>query len=215
MITFAEEFLLLAHDEKTGDFADAGFSVMSAALAGAALMDLALLNRIDMDTRRLVLINRDETGEPVLDFCLARIVVSADLGTAEDWVDELSRHGEVLRDMALDRLVARGILQRENKRFLWVFNTRVYPMMDNRETVEVKRRLSNILFSEEIPDPRDTFLIALADGSDLLSRVFNADEVDRRRERIKGIVRLDMLGQVVCDYVRDTLNAPLIPPPGL
>ena len=97
MITFAEEFLLLAHDEKTGDFADVGFSVMSAALAGAALMDLALLNRIDMDTRRLVLINRDETGEPVLDFCLARIVVSADLSTAEDWVDELSRHGEVLR----------------------------------------------------------------------------------------------------------------------
>ena len=138
MLTFAEEFLLLAHDEKTGDFADVGFSVMSAALAGAALMDLALLNRIDMDTRRLVLIDRGETGEPVLDFCLARIGVSADLSTAEDWVDELSRHGEALRDMALDRLVARDILKRENKRFLWVFNTRVYPMMDDRETVEVK-----------------------------------------------------------------------------
>ncbi len=215
MLTFAEEFLLLAHDEKSGDFADVGFSVMNAALAGAALMDLALLNRIDMDPDRLVLIDQGETGEPVLDFCLAQIGASTDLSTAEDWVDELSRHGEALRDMVLDRLVARGILKRENKRFLWVFNSRVYPLIDDRETVEVKRRLSNILFSEEIPDPRDTFLIALADGSDLLSRVFNPDEVDRRRERIKGIVRLDMLGQVVCDYVRDTLNAPLIPPPGL
>jgi len=215
MLTFAEEFLLLAHDETSGDFADVGFSVMSAALAGAALMDLALLNRIDMDPERLVLIDQGVTGEPLLDFCLARIESGNDLSTAEDWVDELSRHGEALRDMALDRLVARGILKRENKRFLWVFNSRVYPLIDDRETVEVKRRLSNILFSEEIPDPRDTFLIALADGSDLLSRVFNPEEVDRRRERIKGIVRLDMLGQVVCDYVRDTLNAPLIPPPGL
>jgi golgi phosphoprotein 3 len=215
MLTFAEEFLLLAHDEKSGDFAEVGFSVMSAALAGAAIMDLALLNRIDTDLSQLVLINLAKTGEPILDFCLARIGASDENGKAEDWVDELSKDGEALRDMVLDRLVERGILRRDNKRFLWVFNSRVYPLIDNRETVEVKRRLSNILFSEEIPNPRDNFLIALADGSDLLSSVFNPDEVDRRRERIKGIVRLDMLGQAVCDYVRDTLNAPLIPPPGL
>ena len=215
MLTFAEEFLLLAHDEKSGDFADVAYSVMSAALAGAVLMDLALLNRIDTDLQRLILIEEASTGEPVLDFCLATIAAKTESLKADDWVEELSRHGEDLREMVLNRLLQRGILKREDKRFLWVFNTRVYPLIDNRETVEVKRRISNILFSDEIPDPRDTFLIALADGSDLLSRVFSPDEVDRRRERIKGIVRLDMLGQAVCDYVRDTLNAPLLPPPGL
>lgn len=215
MLTFAEEFLLLAHDEKSGDFADVAFTVMSAALAGAVLMDLALLNRIDTDPQRLILIDEASTGEPVLDFCLAAIAASQESMRADDWVEELSRHGEDLREMVLNRLLQRGILKRQDKRFLWVFNTRVYPLIDDRETVEVKRRISNILFSEEIPDPRDTFLIALADGSDLLSHIFSPDEVDRRRERIKGIVRLDMLGQEVCDYVRDTLNAPLIPPPGL
>ncbi len=215
MLTFAEEFLLLAHDEKSGDFADVAFTVMSAALAGAVLMDLALLNRIDTDPQRLILIDEASTGEPVLDFCLAAIAAKQESMRADDWVEELSRHGEDLREMVLNRLLQRGILKRQDKRFLWVFNTRVYPLIDDRETVEVKRRISNILFSEEIPDPRDTFLIALADGSDLLSHIFSPDEVDRRRERIKGIVRLDMLGQSVCDYVRDTLNAPLIPPPGL
>lgn len=215
MLTFAEEFLLLAHDDKSGYFADVAHGVMSAALAGAALMDLALLNRIDMDPQHLVLIDRMLTGEPILDFCLEAITLKAESMKADDWVEELSRHGDELREMALNRLLQRGILKREERRFLWVFNTRVYPTIDNRETVEVKRRISNILFSDEIPDPRDIFLIALADGSDLLSRVFNPDEVDNRRERIQAIVRLDMLGQVVCDYVRDTLNAPLIPPPGI
>lgn len=215
MLTFAEEFLLLAHDDKSGDFADVAFTVMSAALAGAVLMDLALLNRIDTDRDRLILIDESSTGEPVLDFCLAAIAARQEGMKADDWVEELSRHGEDLREMVLNRLLQRGILKREDKRFLWVFNTRVYPLIDNRETVEVKRRISNILFSNEIPDPRDTFLIALADGSDLLSRVFSPHEVDNRRERIKAIVRLDMLGQEVCDYVQDTLNAPLIPPPGL
>jgi len=215
MLTFAEEYMLLAHDEQTGDFADVGLSVMSAALAGAALMDLALLNRIDMDPVRLVLIDPAQTGEPVLDYCLRAISLGQDVLKAEDWVDELAKHGEELRTMVLNRLVARGILKQENKRFLWVFSSRVYPLIDNRETVEVKRRLSSILFSEEIPDPRDIFLIALADGSDLLSRIFNPNQVDRLHNRIQGIVRLDMLGQTVCDYVRDTLNAPLIPPPGL
>lgn len=215
MLTFPEEFLLLAHDEKSGDFADVGFSVMSAALAGGALMDLALRNRIDMDPRRLLLVDPTPTGEPVLDFCLTTLAAHPGQLRTDDWVYELAKFGETLRDLALDRLLARGILKREHKRFLWVFNSRIYPLIDNRETVEVRRRISNILFSDEIPDPRDNFLLALADGSDLLSRVFNPVEVDHRRERIRAIIRLDLLGQAVCDYVRDIFNAPLIPPPGI
>jgi Golgi phosphoprotein 3 len=74
MLTFAEEFLLLAHDEDSGDFAEIGFPVMSSVLAGAALMDLALLGRIDSDPRHhLILVDSKPVDEPILDFCLARI----------------------------------------------------------------------------------------------------------------------------------------------
>ena len=56
MLTFAEEFLLLSHDEKSGQFHDPPALILDTALAAAVMMDLALLNRIDTDLDTLTLI---------------------------------------------------------------------------------------------------------------------------------------------------------------
>ncbi len=203
MLTFAEEFLLLAHDEKTGDFVSLTYSVTSVALAGACLMDLALLDRIDTDVEKLFLVDRTPTGEPILDFCLVKIAAAQTPMTTKGWVETLSEEGGTLREMALDRLVERGILQREDRRFLWVFRNRVYPMIDDREIMEVKKRIADIVFSDEIPDPRDVVLIALANASGLLELVFSRAEVERRRERIEQVARMDLIGQAVYKIIAD------------
>lgn len=203
MLTFAEEFLLLAHDEDSGDFAEIGFPVMSSVLAGAALMDLALLGRIDSDPRHhLILVDSKPVDEPILDFCLARIAEAPASKAIQDWITALAIHGARLRSLTIDRLLARGILERANKRFLWVFHTRVYPLVDEREMVEVKRRIANILFTDDIPDPRDTFLLALAERSGLLIEVFSQAVAEDRRERIQQLLHLDLFGQAVNRAIR-------------
>jgi golgi phosphoprotein 3 len=207
MLTFAEEFLLLAHDEKTGEFADLSYSVMNVALAGAALMDLALLGRIDTDLEQLVLVDRAPIGEALLDFCLVKIAGAEGVMDARGWVELLADEGAVLQEMALDRLVERGILKRDDKRFLWVFSHRVYPMIDNREIVEVKKRISALVFSDDIPDPRDIVLLALADSSGLLTHIFSPEEIDRRRARIKQVARMDLIGQAVYKVINEIQTA--------
>ena len=202
MLTFAEEFLLLAHDEDSGDFAEIGFQVMSSVLAGAALMDLALQGRIDSDQHHLILVDPKPVDEPILDFCLARIAETREPKSIQDWITALAIHGARLRSLTIDRLLARGILERANKRFLWVFHTRVYPLIDERETVEVKRRIADILFTDDIPDPRDTFLLALAERSGLLTEVFSQAVAEDRRERIQQLLHLDLLGQAVNKAIR-------------
>ncbi|MBP6261188.1 MAG: GPP34 family phosphoprotein [Chromatiaceae bacterium] len=202
MLTFAEEFLLLAHDEESGDFAEIGFQVMSSILAGAALMDLALQGRIDSDQHHLILVDPKPVDEPILDFCLARIAETREPKSIQDWITALAIHGARLRSLTIDRLLARGILERANKRFLWVFHTRVYPLIDERETVEVKRRIADILFTDDIPDPRDTFLLALAERSGLLTEVFSQAVAEDRRERIQQLLHLDLLGQAVNKAIR-------------
>lgn len=202
MLTFAEEFLLLAHDEESGDFAEIGFQVMSSVLAGAALMDLALQGRIDSDQHHLILVDPKPVDEPILDFCLARIAETREPKSIQDWLTALAIHGARLRSLTIDRLLARGILERANKRFLWVFHTRVYPLIDERETVEVKRRIADILFTDDIPDPRDTFLLALAERSGLLTEVFSQAVAEDRRERIQQLLHLDLFGQDVNKAIR-------------
>jgi Golgi phosphoprotein 3 len=195
MLTLAEELLLLSHDEKTGHFHKMDDAIP--ALAGAVLMELAIRDRIDTDLDKLMLIDATPTGEPVLDIILARMAAESGTHSTGDWVDFLKHNGQEIHDAALDRLIRRGILRREESRVLWVFGTRRYPMIESIEQLEVKLRIVNLLTSDEIPDARDVVIIALAQSCGLLERILSLDELARSQARIDQIVRLDLIGRAV------------------
>ncbi len=74
MLRYAEEILLLVLDEGRGELAPGmPERSLSLALAGAVLMDLALENRIDTDSERLMLVDATPLGEDILDSTLAEI----------------------------------------------------------------------------------------------------------------------------------------------
>jgi golgi phosphoprotein 3 len=195
MLTLAEELLLLSHDEKTGHFHNMDDAMP--ALAGAVLMELALRDRIDTDLDQLMLIDATPTGEPVLDIILARVAAEPGTHNTDDWIDFLKHNGQEIHDAALERLIERGILRREESRLLWVFGARRYPMLESAEQQEVKLRIVNLLTSDEIPDARDVVIVALAQSCGLLERIFSPDELARLQPRIDQIVRLDLIGQAV------------------
>ena len=143
MLTFAEELLLLSHDEKTGQFYN--ISDAMPALAGAVLMELALQDRIDTDLDKLIVVDATPTGEPVLDGILAQMVTEPGTHSTEDWLDFVKHSGQEIHDAALQRLIERGVLRREENRVLWVFGTRRYPMVENHEQQEVKLRIAALL----------------------------------------------------------------------
>jgi golgi phosphoprotein 3 len=203
MLTLAEEVLLLLHDEQRGRFFDVPDMLLHTALAGSALMELALLGRIDTDLAELTLIDPTPTGEPVLDGPLARIAAVPGGHSTADWLDQLRAQGPEIRAAAIARLIERGILRSQNGRVLWVFESRRYPLVDGRQQQEVKLRIAQLLLSDDIPDPRDTMIVALAEACGLLRRVFSDEELRRSRDRIRQIVRLDLIGRTVSTAVED------------
>ena len=76
-----------------------------------------------------------------------------------------------IREGALRRLVDKGILAREEGRFLWVFRSRRYPALDGKAEQEVKLRIMEVLFSDKIPDPRDVVIICLADACGMFEKL--------------------------------------------
>lgn len=208
MLTCAEELLLLAHDEKSGQFANLQDLLMNTALAGAALMDLALLNRVDTDLRALVVLDRAPTGEKVLDFALNAIGTLPAKTKTIDALDVLRKQGDEIEQLVIARLIERGILKEQEGRFLWVFETRRYPLIDGKELREVKRRIADLLLSDEIPDPRDIVIIALAQSCGLLGRVFSESELRSAQDRIDQIAKMDLIGQAMTDMMVE-LNAAL------
>ena len=201
MLRFAEEIMLLLLDDDGGMFVRAPEMSLHCALAGAVLMELALENRIDTDPERLVLIDSTPVGDDLLDATLQRIAQATATNDARYWVELLAEEAGEIREAALGRLVERGILQLRNDRFLWVFRSRRYPVVDGKAEREVKLRIMEVLFSDLIPDPRDVVIIGLADACGLFRELLPRRELQRVRSRIEQVRKLDLIGQAVSQAV--------------
>ncbi len=202
MLRFSEEIILLLLDDEDGSFAHVPRLALNYALAGGVLMDLAMENRIDTDVEHLTLIDGTPTGDSLLDPTLA------DIQTVEErnlsfWVERTAHNGDAIREEALSRMVGSGILEERDERFLWVFKSRRYPAVQGEVEREVKLRIMGVLFSDEIPDPRDVMLICLADACGIFSRLLSREELDRASARIDQVRKLDLIGQAMSQAITD------------
>jgi hypothetical protein len=198
MLTFAEEIMLLMLDDEDGTFLPTRTSAVEYVLAGAVLLDLAFASRIDTDERQLLLLDQTPTGNPILDRVLNRISSSGGTRDTRAWIEKItSEDTDEIRSMALDGLVKRGILEARDEKFLWVFRSRRYPVIDGRAEREAKLRVSGVLLSDDIPDPRDVAMICLVDACGILPDIFSEREIDRAAPRIEQLRKMDLIGQEV------------------
>ena len=203
MLRFSEEIMLLLLDDGDGTFVDLPVQSLEFALAGSVLMDLALEGRIDTDPERLFVVDREPIDDDLLEPTLRRIVNSMVTYNTRDWIQQITPHAGEIRERSLARLVERGILREEQGRFLWVFHTRRYPVIDNQTLREVKLRIMEVLFTDQIPDARDVILIALADVCGIFASLLSSRELKTVTPRIRQISKLDLIAREVTSAVRE------------
>ncbi len=203
MLSFAEEIMLLLLEDEDGRFVHAPDHYLRCVLSGAVLMDLALKGKIDTDLNSLIIIDPEPTGDGLLDPILERLTKEGEKHDAQYWVEHCQGLSGDIREEALDRLCAKGILRQEDDRFLWVFKSRRYPVVDGQVDREVKLRIMSILFSDEIPDPRDIAIIGLMDAGGLFKYLLSERELKGVAERIEMIRNMDLIGQAVTMSVRE------------
>lgn len=203
MLTFVEEIVLLQLDDTQGKIVDLPLSTAEIVLAGAALMELALRNQVDTDLKHLFVVDRSPTGDDILDDVLRHLAAIPGEVTTGTAIERIGGHADNYRAKALDHLVQKGILRQRDGRFLWVFPTRQYPIVDDREQREVKARLRQLLLSDEIPDPRDVALICLIEACGLLGLVLTTDETGQAADRIEQLGKMDLIGQALMQAVAE------------
>ena len=108
MLSLAEEFTLLALDDRSGAFLRTKEYALELGTAGSVLMDLALHDRIDSDLQRLVVVDDASTGDDILDPVLRELGRSKDALSVRHWLLQFARV-PFLQQRALERLVERGI----------------------------------------------------------------------------------------------------------
>lgn len=188
----AEDLILLAFDDETGK-TSSGVSNLDYSLAGALLIELAMLGRIDVageedevKTGRLMVCDASATGEPALDEALGRLE-KLDGGKPKDALGPLTRNELAARLLA--GLADRGILRQEKDRILGIFPTTRWPAADSEHEAAVRDSLHKVLVDGERPGERVAALIALLTAMDAVGRVLDVStgdpaEVKRRAKEI-------------------------------
>lgn len=197
LLTFVEEVYLLSLDGETGKRLPSSRFGFGYVLAGAVLSDLAWANRIDTDPQSLVILDGSATGNPILDRALAKLSAAKDAKSVLVWLRLVGDDARRIEEAVAEQLVARGILRRHKETFLWIFDAERFPTADERKRIEVKQRLSELIASDELPEPRDATLLSLLVACEVAQRIFPEALLRERAKRIETLIKLDLVGREV------------------
>jgi Golgi phosphoprotein 3 len=183
-VSLPDELLLLAlHDEK-GSVIPAAAAPLAGALVGAMLMELVLLGRLQETPYGTVFADRTPTGDPILDEVLTRIADADEPRSASYWVGRLAGTMPRLKDRMLDGLVTRGILERRERRILWIFPSRSFPLADAAAEQQARDRVRAVILDGQTPDRRTAALIGLVRACNLIDEIFAPHERPQAYRRI-------------------------------
>ncbi|WP_112244490.1 GOLPH3/VPS74 family protein [Kribbella monticola] len=202
----AEDLLLLLYNDESGK-PITGNPGLDYSLAGAVLIELTLLGRVDIalagdDVKegRLKVLDTSSTGDAILDERLAMLAEKS----GQKPKNLMSKLSKTLRDQILARLVERGVLEADKGRVLGLFPVTRWPAKDARHEAEVRTALESVLKLGTQPDERTAALIALLNALNVVPKVIT-DAVDKKalKRRAKEIAESEWAAEAVRKAVQD------------
>lgn len=211
--TLADQLLLLALDDTTGAVhSDASVS-LDFGLVGAVLAELTLNNRLSINGNYIAVTDRTPLENMLLNDALNIIGASSKARSAQSWVTRLSSDLGGLRQRLLDDLVARGVLERQESRILFVFPVTRYPERDGQIENAIRVRLDQALLEGADPDAHTMLLIQLAKSCGLVKVLYTRDQRARVSTRIEELNTHNTYSQAVAQAVasaQSTMDAAII-----
>ena len=213
LLSLPGELILMLLSEENGYFHQVPGWDLNCAVVGAVLAELSLLSRIDTDLDSLLLVDSTETGDPALDPILKQIAAEPVQRNAQFWIERLAVQAESIIDLTLDRLVELNILKHHDGDFWTFVPTSRYVDLhgDTKERTAgqfIKARISEVIFTDAIPDPRDAIVVGLVNTCDVFRFIYELDE--EAEERIKFICNMDLIGRSIAEAVEHNIANPLL-----
>ena len=189
MRTIAEDLLLFALDDEKGTTLWSGAGALPYGLAGALLAELALRGKVTLgDKQAVAVLDETPTGVDVLDDALRLIAASKKPRDAKHWVTTFTTKVKRLRDRLEDRLVAEGILRKDQHRVLFLFPFERLPTDDPSVERGLRDEVRAVLLEQASPDVRIAVLISLLKSCNLLDGLFAMAERSVVRDRATAVI---------------------------
>lgn len=211
MLSLPEKILLFALDNETGKICHLPEQYLDYALAGALIMELALQNRLHTtEDATLKVLDKTPVGNPSLDTVLELLPETGERVSLEKALAEVSARTKTFMENILQELVDKGILKREDYRYLLVFSRECYPTVDPSEELAVRNRLRDILLAEKAPRDKDTILIGITHVCNLLQPLFTDAEWTTVEPRLHALTKHEVMSQTIAKILELIQQAVLL-----
>lgn len=161
-LLLVEDLMLLLLDDDGASVRAAG--TLYYTLGGALLVELALLGLIDADDQDNGLLNGPRvrpTGSPQPADPLLREAMATIAAKPQRVQPLLVALGADLWKVVLERLVDRGLIEREERKLLGIFRTTRWPAVDAEHEAALRARILDVLVDGGETDPRTAAVIGL------------------------------------------------------
>lgn len=198
-LTLAEELLLLGLDDETGETLLSVSTALPYGIAGAILLDLHLLNRIELTHKCVKIISDEKTGNKIHDEVLALINDKIGCEEPKYWIRSINGSVEDLVDKIIIELVSKGILKKEEKKILWIIPVERFPTNDPLPEVHTRILIRSIVLENKEPNERTLALLSLIKASNLIDELFLKDERKQATNIIDEFISYEEIGKAVAD----------------
>ena len=196
-LSLHESILLLGLDDENGKFTVES-TYHSYGLAAAAIADLILAERIAIQDDRIAVLTNALTDDKLLNDILRRLQEQKKPPKVTDWIHHLVMRMGKLRPIAIEQLIRRGILERKEKKILWVFNVDRFPSRDVTPENRLRARLRRILFENNAPDPHERLLLGIVLASSLLPELVPDKTLRKQaKARIEALTAEDEMNRLL------------------
>jgi Golgi phosphoprotein 3 len=209
-LNLAEELLLLALNDEKGTILMAGATGLPYGLAGALLVELIDAGLARVEGKMLVAAPAGSARDEILDGILTEVRSAKRTRDIKHWVAKVGRSGGKIKAKIADRLVAKGILRKEEGRLLLIFPTTRYPQVNPMPEYGVRERIRAVLRGMTLPDERTAALISIVHACDLIGFLFDKEERREAKKKAKEIGASQPVGSAVARTVEAVRAAVII-----
>lgn len=202
-----EHLLLLAMRDDKGTVVHGGALALPYGLNGALLLELSLRGRVRVEEGVLVEVSNAPTDDDILNEALQSLADCERDKTAEFWVARPDALVKDLKNRLLDRLVARGILRREEHRILWLVPYSRFPELDGAPERDLRKQLNEVVVGGAEADEATALLIGLIHACGLAPEVFPDHEADEVAAKLKAFAESSQIAKAIVDDVAAATTA--------
>ena len=206
-LSLIDQLTLLSLDDDSGSFITDSLSY-SYSLAGAILLELSLHNRIEIILKNKVLVkDKINTGDSLLDEYLNLIVQSKKEKTVQDWIETIGQQADKVKQQTIDKLIKKNILTQKEEKILWVFTVHKYPAKNSEPEDSLKQRLNSIIENNEWPQLNEIMLLSLVDTCELHKEIFGKEKAEEYQKKMKTIIKNVQISAIMNQTVKEVHNA--------